>query len=283
MRKSILVLAILAVLALLMVSVVSAQKDDAEEGSFILPALEEGVPFANEFENTAGAQIYAFNGTEGDEVTITMVQETGSGLDPLVVLLGEAGQVYAYNDDADGLSSAIEDFELPASGTYYVLATTFTGLSFFSTEPEEDGPYEYELTVSGFETPEDMEFDQFQFFGLTAEIGDSGELEIMEETPLFFITFPGTEGQVINVVTELGTCSDTLLYLFDQNGNRIAFNDDELDNDGNILDLAARLEEVELPADGLYMIWATSFGFEDAPESGLANEGTFTLAIEDAG
>jgi hypothetical protein len=262
-----------------LVAAVNAQADD--EPRFTVPGLPEGETVTHEFTSLYDGQMFAFNGSAGDAVTITMVQEEDSSLDPLLVLLGEAGQVIAYNDDESGadvsFSAAIEDVELPADGTYYVLATTFVGLNLPSDTDEQS--YTFEITASGFTTPADMEVDRFRYFGQRMEVGGSAPLLISEAEPVYFVAFEGTEEATVNIRTVLGSESDsvtdTLLYLFDPTGTRIAVNDDSTG-------LAAELLDTTLPEDGVYMIWATSLGYHRTAEDGLSNVGNFEIVIEEA-
>ena len=53
------------------------------------------------------AQLYAFDATKGDTVTITMTQ-IDDDLDPFLVLLGSAGEVIATDDDSGTVSLSAE-------------------------------------------------------------------------------------------------------------------------------------------------------------------------------
>ena len=256
-------------------SLVQAQSDE----QINLTTLQDGVPFSNVFEGDVNAHLYVFQGSAGDVVTISMVQEEGSQLDPYVVLLGDAGQVYVANDD-DGevpLSSLIENFELPKDGTYFVLATSFDGtrnpvlLLDGETEPE---PMFYEIVVSGITGSTDGEPD---FFAGEIDSGSSANIEITADEPVFYLTFVGAEGDTVTISTSHdgnGDEVDTLLYLFDPDGNRVAVNDD------NGTTFFSTMEAVELPADGRYMIFATAFDFYQAYESAWAGSGTFNIGME---
>jgi tetratricopeptide (TPR) repeat protein len=66
---------------------------------------------------------------ERDQVISILAQgRPGDGIDPLLVLLDEDGDVLAANDDyGDGIDSLIIDFQLPSDGTYTVLVTHSLG------------------------------------------------------------------------------------------------------------------------------------------------------------
>jgi hypothetical protein len=84
-------------------------------------------------------QIYSFEAEVGDTVTIAM-QRTGGTLDTALFLISPQGIQLAANDDlpqqnSDGprdTNSRIDSFEIPADGTYYILATHY-GLQFGGT------------------------------------------------------------------------------------------------------------------------------------------------------
>lgn len=278
MRKVLIGLGVMVLL--LAVGFAGAQDDEPQ---IVLPVLVEGETLSGEFETTADAQIFGFNGSEGDVVTITFETTTDEFFDPALVLLGEAGQVIAFNDDsASGdlapLSSELAEIELPYSGSYYILATTVAGLRDSSGADDSGAPYTFDLTASGFTVPEDMDTESLRYAGIDVEYGQSGSLEITEDEPVFYVTFNGEEGDVVDIRTVVGSAEgevgDTLLYLFDSTGRRIADNDD---SDG----FAAELLDIELPADGQYLLFATSYGFNDVEAAaGLFNVGTFGLSID---
>ena len=81
----------------------------------------------------------SFYGQEGTNVDITMTSETG---DSYLVLQGPDGEYLTFNDDGgDGLNSEISDYELPQTGTYTIIATSYSGSSTFD--------YELSLSASG--------------------------------------------------------------------------------------------------------------------------------------
>ncbi len=277
-------LTLILILLLSVFAVSSAYAQQEEEPTLTFTILEDGQSVTNTFEGSVNAQLYVFIGSAGDIVEITMVQADDSFLDPYIVLLGPAGQVYASDDDSgdEPLSSQISGFELPEDGTYFVLATTFNGLRApeESQSSDEAEPVTYEISVSGINTPADLVgIERFDYLAGQMEIGgDAIVLSITPEESVFYITFPGEDGDILSIITaddNDGPAIDTLLYLFDPNGNRIAVNDD-----GEGIGLYSSIENIELPEDGLYMIFATSWDFAEAYEEEWANEGTFSIVIE---
>lgn len=276
-------LAVLLVLLFSAFTVTSVMAQD-EEPILTFTILEDGQSVTNTFEGDVNAQLYVFIGSAGDVVDITMIQADDSFLDPYVVLMGPAGQVYASDDDSgpEPLSSEISGFELPEDGTYFILATTFNGLrALEETENNAEAePVTYEVSVSGINTPAGVDnSERFDYFAGQLEIGaDPIVLAITPEEPVFYVTFAGEQGDLVSITTaddEDGPAIDTLLYLFDTNGNRIAVNDD-----GEGIGLYSSIDNIELPEDGLYMVFATSWDFAESYEEEWSNAGSFSIVIE---
>lgn len=84
-------------------------------------------------------KIYSFEAEVGDTVTVAM-QRTGGTLDTALFLISTQGVQLAANDDipqqaTDGprdTNSRIDSYEIPADGTYYVIATHY-GLQYGGT------------------------------------------------------------------------------------------------------------------------------------------------------
>jgi hypothetical protein len=261
--------------AFLTVSVVAAQ--DEEGDTLALPVLVDGEAVDGEFESST-MQLYYFLGTEGDEVSITMEQEEDSALDPFVILLGANGEVIAYNDDSSSgdlttFASEIESAELPADGAYVVVATSLGELREPTVSVDEplDEPLSYVLTVSGFTEPEgadDPDITNLNGFVVEAEdgaIAADGVMTVTTDAPVQYIFFPATEGQEINVTTSESSdsteqLSDTMVYVFDAAGARIAGSDDA--------DGLYAATSVEAPDDGIYIVFVTSYLFWSAGELG---------------
>jgi hypothetical protein len=270
MRKSSLVMVLALLLSLTLAFAVNAQDEEEDLSQLVFPVLTDGEPLSDVFEGTVTARVYAFNGSEGDEVTITMTQAEDSLLDPYLVLLGSAGEVLAYDDDSGevGLSSAITEFELPADGTYYLLATAFNELrsTMYTEEDPIEEPLEYEILVTGSNIPDGVDAEELQFDGLLLELEDGvaeGVLTIQPETPVAYLGFLAEEGQTITITTAPAEDSDQaltdpLLYVFDARGSRLAVVDDVPESD-NFLFPAV---EFEAPYTGVYLLFVTVYGFQ---------------------
>jgi hypothetical protein len=208
---------------------------------------------------------YTFNGRAGDPVDIRLIATSGN-LDPLLIVLGPDGDEVARDDDGgEGRNSLLENFTLPADGTYTILATRFrqeTGTS--------EGGFELALTPPGSgpaPTPTGPVGE-----GTIIAYGDVVTGAINDSTPGVRYVFPGQSGDVVTI--ELSATSgnlDTLLILLGPDGNEIARNDD----DGGLASgTDSAIRDLTLPANGRYSIVATRF----RQEVGLS-AGSFELRL----
>ncbi len=282
-------LRVLAALALMLalVSSVSAQKDTGTTGGgdapvdedidptvLNLPLLEDGESIDLSFANTDGALLVAFNASEGDEVTISMTQ-TNDNLDPYLVVFNSVGLILAADDDSgdEPLSSLIEDLEIPADDSYFVLATSFSTRN-AALDGQDGEDLTFEITVSGNTPPADIPEGSFAYSTYGLEIGESIDIEVTEEYPAAFITFIGSEGDEVTLSAPSDEL-DTLLMLFDYTGARIA-----VDDDGGSEPLAAEIADAELPLEGVYFAILTYYSYQSFPDSGLISEGIVEFSIE---
>jgi hypothetical protein len=236
-----------------------------QDNGLTLPILVDGETITTAFDTTAGAQLYAFNGSAGDLVSVLVEQPRDSVLDPIVVLLDEVGYVVAANDDTGNpertpLAAEVVDVELPNDGTYFVLAMTIAGLLSMDYGESADAPYTVEVTASGFSLPSNREADTLRYAGIIATYNTPLTLTLSREAPVFYVSFDGEAGDEIDLVTRLGggegDVIDSLLYLFAPDGQRIAANDDPEEGV-----YAAELRGIELPVDGRYVVFASSYLF----------------------
>jgi len=280
---------LLLTLALSLSVVFTAAAQDATEepdtAILTLPILADGEPIDTSFDSDLDGQLFAFNATEGDVVTISMTQAEDSTLDPYIILLGDDGAVYANDDDTGGnLSSLIEDFTIPKSGSFFILATTYSGIRDGSISADDGTVVEglnYSIEVSGNTQPEDIT-EGFQYFAGKLEIGDTVTVEITLEAPIFYVTFIAEKGQTISVGAQ-GVDGDgdnlpdvdTLLYLFDYAGNRLTVDDDNGD-----APLASLIANFEVPQDGLYFAFVTAYNFADATTEEWDSAGQIEISVQ---
>lgn len=264
---------------------VLAQEDDEEDLNpevFNPVYMESGQIIIDSFGSGIYARLYAFNGTEGDLVSIRMDPGPDSTVDPYLVLFGSEGQVYITDDDGGTLSSAlIDSFELPETGTYLILATDFWRRRNQPSADEEAraGAQSYQVQLSGNQPQDDPADDSddllLEVSFVEAEFNDELSLEITPQIPVIFVTFIAEAGDLVTVEAISEDASvDTLLYLFDFRGQRLIVDDD------SGLELDALIENYEIPLDGLYLAFVTAFDFDRAYEDGWNSSGEIILLLE---
>lgn len=255
---------------LLIIYTVAAQEDAT------FTTLTDGDVLSDQFEETILARLYSFDASAGDVVTISMAQASDD-LDPYLVLLGSAGQVFATDDDSgdDTLgvlySAQIQNFEIPADGDYLILATSFSAIRGVF-DPLRD-PLSYEIAINGNALPSDGDSESVTLSATEVARGDNLQLAISPQESVYFLQFAGTAGETVTLDMQSDEF-DTLLYLFAPDGTRIAASDD---TDGST---NSRLEEIELPQDGTYLIFAASYDFTFAVEDDWTGGGTFVFSFE---
>ncbi|MEL6148169.1 MAG: PPC domain-containing protein [Chloroflexota bacterium] len=263
-------------LCLPMVALAQGEKDPI----LTLPVLVDGDAFTDSLTEDVTTRLYAFNANEGDVVTISVTQVT-EGMDPYIVLLGPAGQVIAADDDGGQvpLSSLISEVAVPQAGSYFILVSTFQLIDGILAFDFEGADLDYDIAVAGMTAVPETDEAAFEYFSgdLIPNTQSQGFSTIAE--PVFFYTFQGTAGQVVDI--EMSSDEfDTLLYLFSPGGERIAINDDF---DGT----NSRIMNVELPETGLYLIFATDVFWYNVLEGDDAllsyTGGDFTIALSNVG
>ncbi len=250
---------------------------------FSPPFLSDGDIMVEALSPAVQAQLYAFDATKGDRVTVTMTQ-IDDDLDPFLVLLGPAGEVLARDDDSGpvSLSAEISEVTIPASGTYFVMATSYYYVDVILDVETDQEDLDYELSISGITQPEfvDEGDDTFTYYAGTLESGVPTEGYSTLEEPVFYYNVTGRAGDMLNM-TMSSDEFDTILHVFSPSGERIAVNDDA---DGTNSAIAG----LELPVDGTYLIFATDLFFYNAGvDMGTGDEsvlnyqgGTFEITLD---
>lgn len=248
--------------------------------------LENGDVIEAEFDVDSNAHLYSFFGSEDDTVTISMTQPETGLIDPYLVLIDGNGQVIARDDDGGDvlLSALISDVTLPGDGIYFVLATELLGLRFDADDSglaeqvaaSDTADLSYTLTIAGISMPSDEQ--DVTTSARLVEQGEAVQLSLSAETPVAFVLFAGDAGDVVTVSTaDTADPVDTILYLFDPTGLRIAANDDGADTP----QLLSQIDDVELPEDGIYMVVVTAYAYETTAEfDDWDGGGTVVLTIE---
>lgn len=273
-------LPLLLLSALALTGVAQAQKDEVTDDTVdigVRAVLADGDSGTDVFENGATAYLYAFMGSEGDRVTISMNAADDSTLDPFLVLLGPSGELIASNDDTeDGLDALIDGAELPESGTYLVMATSYIYISnvIAETRAEDVDQSEnasFDLAISGNTEPTDLAPEDALIDLTLLDVGATVDGEYTPENPVGYFVLNASAGDVISLRAESDDI-DTIIHVFSPMGDRIAVNDDGGDGTNS------QIENLELPDDGTYLIFVTDVFFYNAEET--AEPGTYSITIE---
>ncbi len=217
------------------------------------------------------AQHWTFEGQAGDTIDIVMqrtVNENG-GLDGYLILEGPGGDpLLEVDDTADSVMPAIHDYELPANGTYTIVATRFSFDSGFST-----GDYTLTLNLAGAELPTTGNAgprwplpETVRWIGYNDIV--HGQIDAANVDDWY--AFRGRAGDTIAIRMAPQDAApgalDPFLILTDITGAEVARNDDG-NPAANPTTTAAALS-IELPHTATYLIRATRYGFENGPSSG---------------
>ena len=189
-----------------------------------------------------------FQGAEGDVVTIAMnALDEDVDLDCYLELYGPNGVALTDDDDSgEGLDALIEYYELPADGTYRLVASNalFSGGA-------------YELTLEQTE----MVIEGTLTYGETTNA-------TLEPGTRHHWLFEGGEGDTVTIsMTAVNEDMDTYLELFAPDGVRV-ISDDDGGGEAN-----AEISAFELPMSGIYRIIARGYDDVDVGEYELALTG----------
>lgn len=257
---------------------ISAQDEDRlTQDDYDLALLENGDEAIGEFTQTDQAHLFGFNGSEGDNVTIEMTQGRNTDIDPYLILLSSDGAVLAVDDDSGEVSHAaqIRNFPLPNDGTYLILATTWNGRRSQQDEDDVEPEQEYRVSVRGNRPSGNLDEGEFELFVTFMDIGDVRNLRLTPQRPVALVAVELLEGDVVSLDSRPEDRGlDTLLYLFNPFGERLAVNDDRGGGD-----LSSLIEDFEAEEDGIYLAFVTVYNFANAAEDDI-DLGAIELEID---
>ncbi len=175
-----------------------------ESGAFTLSIVEqniERIEYTQEVEGELTSAVttldYVFSGQEDDVVVIS---QTSDDFDSYLYLLDSSGSEIAYNDDGGGNSnSLIGPFTLPASGSYTVRASSYSG----------DGIGSFTLTINKIDIA-------------PIEIGEDVEISFTPRDDVKYFTFEATTGDLITISADSNGEFDTDLVLTDLYNSQVA-------------------------------------------------------------
>jgi hypothetical protein len=216
----------------------------------VIPGGENELTLGNivsgTIDNQAYSQLYTFNGTSGQNVTVSLKRRSGD-LDALLIMLNPDGTELARNDDtsANNIDSVIGNLPLPETGQYTVVATRF-GQRFGPST----GEFDLAVTEGLSNSPTTVSLSQI----MTYDTSKTGT--ITDEIPVQAFGFVGNAGDVVSIsMSSLTGDLDPFLILTTGTGDEIIRNDD--DPLKQIRD--SYIQGVTLPADGAYTIIASRY------------------------
>lgn len=216
-----------------------------------------GEPVTGTLDNERFRHVYAFDGLEGDIVTISM-DRLGGDLDPYLLLTDEQGNILALSDDeGTEVNALISSKRLPLDGRYFVIATRYgqehgstTGQFSLLVEKVGAGPASTN----------------------TIRYGDNLLGQITSDTPLVFYFLRATRGDMIEVSMRRASGNlDPHVDLATVDGRILISNDDDPRAEGT---LDAGFSGYTIPQTDLYLIVATRFGHESGDTTG-----TYLLSV----
>jgi hypothetical protein len=221
--------------------------------------LAYGVPVTGTLDSDTPSANYTFDAQRGEVIAISLSVTSGD-LDPLLYLLDAAGNVLAGGDDSEGsLAIEIEALRMPDSGTYTLIVARF-GYGVGTTQ----GEYQLSLERVGVSSEQ----------GSTLRYGDFIIYTITDTEPIVYYLFTAQRGDIVNI--SMDTVSgdlDPYLQVVDSNATLLAANDDV----SGSLSLDARVSDLVIQEDGVYVIIASRYG-----QAAGSSTGTFVLTIDTA-
>ena len=220
---------------------------------------------------TDEVDLITFQLDAGDRVTIDIDAEIiGSSLDPILRLFDSQGNEVAFNDDSDGLDSLIE-FTANFSDNYFVGVSSFSNSSYdpFTEGSGLDGSTtgEYDVIIEVDTTPEDLaepndtisqaidsglSSSNPRTFFATSFLGNNDDIAPEADVDLIQFELDAGDRVTIDIDAQvLGSSLDSVLRLFDSEGNEIAFNDDS-DSLDSFIDFTASVTDT-------YIVGVSSF------------------------
>jgi hypothetical protein len=212
-------------------------------------------------------QVYTFDGAANDRVRITMKAAVDSALDCYLELQDAGGTVLEANDDIN--PGVVRDsqitVELPAAGTYTLIASRYVGTD---AEPT-TGNYSLSLELLTGPTTDGASTEITPITYGQTEVG-----EINDQQYIVFYTFDGIAGDAVTIeVDNMSGNLDSVLHLYSAAGTQwteIANNDDSAT--GGTYE--ASLSDIILPQTGKYLIAVNRYGLDRE-----STYGTFMITV----
>jgi hypothetical protein len=226
-------------------TVLPAGSNTLNPGDTVTGMLQSGAPDS-----------YTFSGRAGQVVSISAASEQ---FDAYLALKDASGNTLASDDDSAGnLNPLIQNFALPADGTYTIQIGSYDNL----------GVGDYSLSLAGTQTPEATPDTGIFLPFSPVGYGYTVRLAFDQEVRIQILSFQGHAGDMINVSVDSGGTFDTRLTVKRADGFVVATDDDS----GKSLD--PELYHLFLPTDGTYVLVITP--------NHAGENGTASLSLEQA-
>ena len=262
-----------------------SESEEAERVQPIPPygdpvSIEDGAEINGETTAEKGIAAYTFAASAGDVLNAKLQSQS---FDAYLVLLNEAGEELAMDDDGgDELNAHIENYLLPESGEFTLLATSWRYYQLGEAVSVGEYHLKFQLqrgdTTSEEPNPTDTDEDRAAPPATTedekainsAAWEKSIEAELSETKPFRRYQFNIREGETLSLRLRSNDF-DAFIVIEDANGEILAEDDD---GDGG---LNASLEELVFPAEGTYFAIISSWDHWNVENT--VKSGTFTLEV----
>ena len=197
------------------------------------------------------ADLYTFNGTAGQQISITMTATSPGNVNPYLYLVLPNGELLAEDNDGGGGTTAripqgTGVGRLPMSGTYTIVANT--------ASTSQSGNYNLTLARGA-----DCASTPIALNGTANGTLATSDCRLLEDSSfLDAYTFSGTAGQqIVITMTSSTTGLVPVVFLLSPTGTVLAI--DANPNSSNTARIPAGTASFTLPSNGTYTILANSF------------------------
>ena len=185
------------------------------DGSTIQARLDSN---SNVLPDNSYFNAHTFEGRAGQRISITM---TSNQVDSYLLLYGPNQEYLGENDDSSNSQNARLDVTLPTNGTYFIFANSY-GAS-------EQG--QYELNVNSLNNTSDYS-DANGYLVNQSGVLNAQDDRLTDNSFYDEYSFSAQQGQDVTI-TLTSQDFDAYLLLIDNQGNKIAENDDISQNNSN--------------------------------------------------
>lgn len=186
----------------------------------------------------ADVQRWQFTGAAGEQMTLTLTPLRSTGLAPTLTVYSPSQQIVYQHTGASGEIVALENYSLPATGSYTVVVGTA-----FGAEGSTNGQYALLLEQTSNPQASASQLDDGVGLGTLSQANPDDRWVLA-----------GTAGQVFRIIAERTSGNiDVTLRVLDSTGQVIAASDDTDTSQDAALVLA-------LPQDDTYTLEVSRFG-----------------------